>query len=252
MSRNGSGIYSLVAGNPVITGTVVSSTWANNTLSDIATALTGSLAADGQTTPTANLPMGGFKFTGLAAGSAAGNSARYEQLGMIPLASGSVSAAASLAITANIDATYDVYRLEIYGFEPVTDGQLLLLQVSTDGGANYKSGASDYVYAINSATSASANSPLGSGGDIALVLTLGQSNAQTMGVNGTIEFCLPSGIGAKAFKWQMFNSNSSATYFSTTGGGAYVGSATAINALRLKFLSGNIAAGNWILYGMRK
>lgn len=70
MSRNGSGIYSLPAGNPVVTGTTISSTWANNTLSDIATALTASIAKDGQTTPTANLPMGGFKHTGAADASA--------------------------------------------------------------------------------------------------------------------------------------------------------------------------------------
>lgn len=49
MSRNGSGTYSLPAGNPVVTGTTISSTWANNTLTDMATALTNSIAADGQT-----------------------------------------------------------------------------------------------------------------------------------------------------------------------------------------------------------
>lgn len=80
MPRNGSGTYTLPAGNPVVSGTTISSTWANNTLSDIATALTGSLTKDGQTTPTANIPMGGFKLTGLAAGTATGNSLRWEQL----------------------------------------------------------------------------------------------------------------------------------------------------------------------------
>lgn len=63
MARNGSGTYNLPAGNPVTTGTTISSTWANSTLSDMATALTGSVAADGQTTPSANLPMGGFAHT---------------------------------------------------------------------------------------------------------------------------------------------------------------------------------------------
>lgn len=65
MSRNGSGMYALPAGNPVITGTTISSTWANTTLSDIATALTGSIAADGQTPITGNQPMAGFKHTGV-------------------------------------------------------------------------------------------------------------------------------------------------------------------------------------------
>jgi hypothetical protein len=58
MSRNGSGVYSLVSGNPVVTGTAISSTWANNTLTDIANALTGSLASDGQTALTGNLNYG--------------------------------------------------------------------------------------------------------------------------------------------------------------------------------------------------
>ena len=61
MSRNGSGTYTLPAGNPVVTGTTISSTWSNTTLSDIATALTGSLASDGQTTATGNLNMGSNK-----------------------------------------------------------------------------------------------------------------------------------------------------------------------------------------------
>lgn len=70
MARNGSGTYSLPAGNPVVTGTTISSTVHNNTTSDIATALTGSLAKDGQTTPTADLPMGTYKHTGVGNASA--------------------------------------------------------------------------------------------------------------------------------------------------------------------------------------
>ena len=63
MARNGSGTYNLPAGNPVITGATISSTWGNTTLSDIASALTQSIATDGQTTPSANLPMGSYAHT---------------------------------------------------------------------------------------------------------------------------------------------------------------------------------------------
>ena len=63
MSRNGSGTYSLPAGNPVVTATTITSTWANTTLSDIANALTGSVAADGQTTMSGNLNMGNNQIT---------------------------------------------------------------------------------------------------------------------------------------------------------------------------------------------
>ena len=80
MSRNGSGTYSLPAGNPVVTNTTISSTWANNTLTDLATAMTGSIAADGQTTITGNLQMNSNKLTGLAVGTTTGDSVEYSQL----------------------------------------------------------------------------------------------------------------------------------------------------------------------------
>jgi len=70
MSRNGSGTYNLPAGNPVVSGTTITSSWANNTLSDIATALTGSVASDGQTPMTGELSMGTNKITSLGTPSA--------------------------------------------------------------------------------------------------------------------------------------------------------------------------------------
>lgn len=47
-SRNSGGTYSLPAGNPVIPGTTISTTWANNTLSDLATEVTNSLDRSGR------------------------------------------------------------------------------------------------------------------------------------------------------------------------------------------------------------
>ena len=79
MSRNGSGVYSLPAGNPVVTQTTISSTWANNTLSDIATALTGSVASDGQTPMTGQLDMNSNKIVNLTAGNVAGDAVEYTQ-----------------------------------------------------------------------------------------------------------------------------------------------------------------------------
>ena len=99
MSRNGSGTYTLPAGNPVVSGSTISSTWANNTLSDIATALTSSLAKDGQTVPTANIPMGGFKLTGLAAGTVPGDTVRFEQVGALALTQGAAASGANTDIT---------------------------------------------------------------------------------------------------------------------------------------------------------
>lgn len=79
MSRNGTGTYSLPAGNPVVTGTSIASTWANNTMSDIATALTGSVAADGQTPMTGQLDMNSNKIKNLATGTLAGDAVNWAQ-----------------------------------------------------------------------------------------------------------------------------------------------------------------------------
>lgn len=83
MSRDANGTYSLPSGNPVSNGTTISATWANTTLTDIGSELSNSMDKGGRTTPTANLKMGGFKFTGLAAGSANGESVRYEQANVV-------------------------------------------------------------------------------------------------------------------------------------------------------------------------
>jgi hypothetical protein len=81
MSYNGSGTFNInTAGQPVVTGTTITSTAFNLLTADLATGLTTALTKDGQTTPTANIPMGTFKITGLGAGSSATDAAQYGQL----------------------------------------------------------------------------------------------------------------------------------------------------------------------------
>lgn len=83
MARNGAGTYVLTAGNPVVTGTTISSAAYNTLTADLATALTNSMATNGESVVTNNLPMGGFKLTGLAAGTVAGDSVRFDQLTLV-------------------------------------------------------------------------------------------------------------------------------------------------------------------------
>lgn len=69
MPRNGSGTYTLPL-SAVVPDTTILASWANTTMDDIALALTNSLAKNGETNPTANLPMNSFKHTGVAAADA--------------------------------------------------------------------------------------------------------------------------------------------------------------------------------------
>jgi hypothetical protein len=79
MSRNGSGVYSLPPLNPVVTGTTISSAWANNTMNDLAAALTDSVAADGQTPMTGALNLNTHKVINVVAGTVAGDAVEYAQ-----------------------------------------------------------------------------------------------------------------------------------------------------------------------------
>jgi hypothetical protein len=107
MAYNGSGTYALPLA-PVVAGTNITVTWANSSLSDIGTALTNALCKDGQSTPTANLKMGNYKFTGLGSGSARTDSLNIGQLqdgALIWLGTGggtadAITASVSPAITA--------------------------------------------------------------------------------------------------------------------------------------------------------
>ena len=81
MSFNGSGSFAINStGQPVVSGTVISSSTFNALTADLATGLSTCITKDGQTTVTANIPMNSYKITGLAAGTAATDAARVGQL----------------------------------------------------------------------------------------------------------------------------------------------------------------------------
>lgn len=80
MPRNGNGSYTLPPSNPVAPDTVIESDWANGTMSDLATAVTDSIAADGQTQPSANLPMNTFRHTNVGSPTLRN---QYTNLGMV-------------------------------------------------------------------------------------------------------------------------------------------------------------------------
>jgi hypothetical protein len=81
MSYNGSGTFNInTTGQPVVSGTVISSTAFNALTADLANGLTTALTKDGQSTPTANIGMGNFKITNLGAATLSTDAVRYGQL----------------------------------------------------------------------------------------------------------------------------------------------------------------------------
>lgn len=82
MPLNGSGTYAAPAStwNPAVTNTTINSTDWTALLADITTALSTAMYKDGQSTPTNNLTMGGFKITNLAPGTLVSDAVRVSQV----------------------------------------------------------------------------------------------------------------------------------------------------------------------------
>jgi len=156
MSYNGSGTFNLYTpGNPVVTGTTIASTWANNTLLDIATGLSTAITKDGQTTVTANIPMASHKFTGLSAGTTAGDSVRYEQVvgAYLPITGGT--------LTGNLLFTDNTYDIGASGATRPRD--LFLARNAVVGGTLGVTGATTLSAALTYGGVALANSVTGTG-----------------------------------------------------------------------------------------
>jgi len=184
MAFNGSGTYSLPAGNPVVTGTTISSSTTNTTNSDIATALTNCITRDGQSTPSANLPMNAKKLTDLAAGTGAGDSVRFEQIQYL---NGVASAGTSgqILFSNGAGAAPSFQSLTISGYLPTTGGTMtgnLTLDAYTEKVATL---ATSGTIALNPSTGTTLScaaagtvtftDSLSSGQSISLLLTNGSS-----------------------------------------------------------------------------
>lgn len=118
MPRDGSGTFSRSNGtNTGATtwaldrdaGTKITAARHDSHDEDVATALTASLAKDGQTTPTANLPMGGYKHTNVAVATARTDYARASQLQDNALAWGGTSGGAANVQTLTLSPAITAY-----------------------------------------------------------------------------------------------------------------------------------------------
>ena len=106
MSRDGNGNYTRVPGSGYPNGTTADGPEVDAEMNDIATALTQSLSKDGQTVPTANLPMGGYRHTNVDDAASRTDYARAAQVQDCALSTlSSVSGADTITATAPLSMT---------------------------------------------------------------------------------------------------------------------------------------------------
>ena len=101
MPFNGSGGFAALAAPnfPAVAGATIIASYYNNVLNDLFAGMGQVVARDGQSPWTANLPAGGFRVTGLGAGTANGESVAF---GQATVSFGTVTAAFSGALTGSV------------------------------------------------------------------------------------------------------------------------------------------------------
>ena len=148
-----------------------------------------------------------------------------------------------------IDDSADEWMVSFFGVVSATDGELLYLRTSSDNGAAYDSGASDYKYAIRyTYASGGSGASTSAGSDIITITDNGTSGtASRGGAIGSVRFYNPAAAAETTIIFDvsgpLFNS---AEYAHESGSGFRI-SATAVNAIRFFFSSGNIASGTFVL-----
>jgi hypothetical protein len=134
MSFNGSGTFVInSAGQPVVANTVISATTFNALTADLANGLSTCITKDGQTTPTANIPMGGFKITNLATGTAATDAATVAQIQSNGAALVTVTGTDTLVGTLTPALTTYVTGAVYYFIAPATNTGAVTLNIDTLG-----------------------------------------------------------------------------------------------------------------------
>jgi len=171
------------------------------------------------------------------------------QRGMVKLTSGTVSNQATADLVLTAYSAYKKLTIRLRRIFPATDGALLRMQTSTDGGLNYDAGASDYARSNFGVDNLSATAVEGNSGTSSMEITpsfgatKGIGSAASEGANAevvlldrqnTARFC------------QIFWSGSYITSLATTGSVYFSGSgcrqaAADVDAVRFLMSSGNIS-----------
>lgn len=122
MSFNGAGVFSInSAGQPVVDGTTIDASVFNALTTDLASGLSTCLTKDGQQTVTANIPMAGYKFTGMGIGTAATESARVDNANVLNMCEGRLTLTTGVPVT-----TSDVTAAETLYFTPFRGNRIAL------------------------------------------------------------------------------------------------------------------------------
>lgn len=168
--------------------------------------------------------------------------------GMTLLASGTVSAAATLDLT--LPSGYKAFRLYLYDYRPATNAATLNWRVSTDNGATYIS-TSNYawLYQYNLQSSGGTSSENHGSGSTSSLLGFGTDNSGNSVNNCAIDIFPGSATSNPTFNYQTFQLTGGIGGY-MTGCGGYTGGLVRATNIRFLYGTGNIQTMTYAFYGV--
>lgn len=213
MSTDNSGNYTLPSAD-IENGQVGDATPVQANFDDLAAGMTERITKTGKTTYTANQPMGGFKHTGLGAGSANGDSVRYEQLGQtVKVETGAVNTGTTiLPADDTIPQNTEGDEYMTLSITPKSATSRLIIDVKLYG-ANSAAGVTVLTAALFRDSGADA-------------IAVGWDTSSSAGVSCDIGFTHvmdSPGTSATTFKVRAGGSSAGTTTFNGAGGNRFYG-----------------------------
>ncbi len=162
--------------------------------------------------------------------------------------------------TASSSATLDFinligfshYVFEFSNIVPATDAAGIWVRVSSDNGATWLSGGTDYAIAGFNVDTSGASGVTANNGTSLWGISPGISNASSVGASGTVKFLDFNGSRFKHVEAHVSTYQAVTGYVVWSGlSMLYHGSTTALNGVRFLLSSGNISTGIIKCYGIR-
>jgi hypothetical protein len=168
--------------------------------------------------------------------------------GIVLLASGSWSSQATGDIVLSSYVGYRGYKIFLYNVTPVSNNVGLVARFSTNGGSSYDAGAGNYSW-NNLEGSTNTNSTSDTSMEL-VANTIGVSNTAAQGgVDAEMNLLNPSNASVYSKMEGETARCSTTTSISTSFVGTRL-AAQVTNAVRFLFTGGNIASGNYAVYGL--
>ena len=174
------------------------------------------------------------------------------QSGLVFISSTDLSGDATADFTGFDASKYDSYIFEFLNVKPSSDGAILRMLTSTNGGSGYDGGSTDYRWAFTGRNTTSGAEGDGSNGTTSITLADSVGNAGSeYGVSGRVLVHGPHLVKHTYITGNLYYHTSISFGMQSNVFGAARMSAADVDAVRFLFSSGNLSNGTITMYGVK-